>query len=331
MLGKGELVDLPPGPARRRPRGLLLKGDHLRRPQPWRRLLNVVASTSDTVIGLIIGLWLVGAALCSGFLFVRWLLTHGVTFGPWRLSEEEKEHRRELRSYNKEVRSIQRVHESRLRSASDELKRAEKQYTKGVRSLEKQLEKAQHPAKLDGIWSTKSWAKLYEDRLETSKGKYRLTPGLVAEVSSSGNLAIGGRSTLTRMGTGAVIAGPLGFMVGMAAKKDRKVDMRELYLIVQNEAGGVVLPCSPDAGEKVRQFALNIQTAARNAPAAAQRRTQLIADAKAALATASRDTAAIDARRQEYESIAADRPQLPAPLPARTLSSSQDGEIRASG
>jgi hypothetical protein len=28
----------------------------------------------------------------------------------------------------------------------------------------------------------------------------------------------------------------------------------ELYLIVQNEAGGIVLPCSHDAGEKVRQF-----------------------------------------------------------------------------
>ena len=58
----------------------------------------------------------------------------------------------------------------------------------------------------------------------------------------------------------------------MAAKKDRKVDTRELYLIVQDNDGGIVVPCSPDPGEKVRQFALNPMAAARRAPQAAEAR-----------------------------------------------------------
>ena len=272
----------------------------------------MVASSGGTVIAVVIALWLLCGAACGLYLFVRRLLEHGLSFG---VTEEEKERRRELRAYNKEVRSIEAAHETVLRQARAELRRVEKGHSKRVANLEKQLEKAKKPAKLDGIWSSKSWAKLFEDRLETSKGNYRLMPDLVAEVSSSGSLAIGGRSTLTRMGTGAIVAGPLGFMVGMAAKKDKKVDARELYLIVQNEAGGVVLPCSPDKGEKVRQLALNIHSAARRAPEAARQRAQLVRQAEAVLAAARADTGDIDERRKAYQSVEEERPQLP-PAPA---------------
>ena len=243
--------------------------------------MTLVASVAGTVVALVILAWLIGGAACGMYLFVCWLREHRVGIGRWQMSEEEKAHRSELRAHNKEVRSIERAHQRAVGQARAALGKAEKAQRKRVSILEKELARAREPEKLDGFWSTKGWAKLYEDRVETSKGTIPLTPGVLADVNTSGNLAIGGRSTLTRMGTGAIVAGPLGFMVGMAAKKDRKVDTRELYLIVQSESGGgVVVACSPDQGEKVRQFALNLMGAARLAPQASEARRQAITSAQ---------------------------------------------------
>src|SRR6476660_7480088 len=113
------------------------------------------------------------------------------------------------------------------------------------------------------------------------------------------------------MGTGAIIAGPLGFMVGMAAKKDRKVDARELYLIVQDDNGGVVVPCNPDHGEKVRQFALNLMASARRAPQAAETRRLLVQEAERALHAARSDTGNLESARAALERVETERPALP--------------------
>jgi hypothetical protein len=140
-----------------------------------------------------------------------------------------------------------------------------------------------------------------------------LSPSVLADISTSGNLAIGGRSTLTRMGTGAIIAGPLGLMVGMAAKKDVKHDTRELYLIVQDQdyGGGLVVPCNPDQGEKVRQFALNLMAAARRAPQAAEARRQLVQDAEQVLRAARSDTGGLESARAALERVETERLALP--------------------
>ena len=224
-----------------------------------------------------------------------------------------KARRHKLRAYNRDVKAIERDHNRRVRNARAELKKVEKTHRGRVSSLEKQLQRARTPDKLDGVWSTKGWARLLEDRVETSKGTIPLSTSVIADISTSGNLAIGGRSTLTRMGTGAVIAGPLGFMVGMAAKKDRKVDTRELYLIVQDNDGGIVVPCSPDQDEKVRQFALNLMAAARRAPQAAQARRRLVQEAERALNVARSDTGNVESARETVESVETERLALPQP------------------
>jgi hypothetical protein len=268
------------------------------------------------IVALLILAWLIGGAVYGVVLFVRWLREHGVGIGRWQMSEEDKSRRSELRAHNKDVRSIERTHQRAIGQARAALGKAEKARRKHIVSLEKEVAQAMEPEKLDGFWSTRGWAKLYEDRVETAKGTIPLTPGVLVDVNASGNLAIGGRSTLTRMGTGAVVAGPLGFMVGMAAKKDRKVDTRELYLIIQSESGGgVVVACSPDQGEKVRQFALNVMGAARVAPQAAEARRQLIARATAALAKAQGDTRTVDSARLDLERVQSNKPALP-PAPA---------------
>ncbi len=266
---------------------------------------------TDVIIGLVIAAWLIGAAITGGYYFLRWLSDRGLGFGPWGLTEDEKARRHELRAYNRDVKAIERDHTRRVRDARAELKKAEKTQRGRVSSLEKQLQRARTPDKLDGFWSTKGSARLFEDRVETSKGTIPLSTSVLADISTSGNLAIGGRSTLTRMGTGAIIAGPLGFMVGMAAKKDRKVDTRELYLIVQDHGGGVVVPCNPDQGEKVRQFALNLMAAARRAPQAAEARRRLVQEAEQALRAARSDTGNLDSARTTLKRVETERLALP--------------------
>jgi hypothetical protein len=54
---------------------------------------------------------------------------------------------------------------------------------------------------------------------ETPDGVRPLSPALNAAVDTAGNIYVKGRTTLTRMGAGALLAGPLGFMVGVSAKK----------------------------------------------------------------------------------------------------------------
>jgi hypothetical protein len=267
----------------------------------------------DVIVGLFIAAWLIGGAITGGYYFLTWLRPRGLGFGPWRLTEDEKARRHELRAYNRDVKAIERDHTRRVRDARAELKKAEKTQSKRVSSLEKQLQRARTPDKLDGFWSTKGWARLFEDRVETSKGTVPLSTSVLADISTSGNLAIGGRSTLTRMGTGALIAGPLGFMVGMAAKKDVKNDTRELYLIVQdqNHGGGVVVPCNPDQGEKVRQFALNLMTVARSTPQAAEARRRLVEEAEQALLAARSDTGNLESARTALETVETERLALP--------------------
>jgi hypothetical protein len=275
--------------------------------------MNLIATTSDVIVGLLMAAWLIGSAVAGGYYFLRWLRARGFGFGfgQWGLTEDEKARRHELRAYNRDVKAIERDHNRRVRNARADLKKADKNQRGRVSLLEKQVRRARTPVKLDGFWSTKGWARLFEDRVETSKGTIPLSSSVVADISTSGNLAIGGRSTLTRMGTGAVIAGPLGFMVGMAAKKDRKVDTRELYLIVQDHGGGIVVPCNPDGGEKVRQFALNLMAAARRAPQAAEARRLLIEEAERALRAARSDTGKLEAARAALRSVETERLALP--------------------
>jgi hypothetical protein len=124
------------------------------------------------------------------------------------------------------------------------------------------------------------------------------------------------------MGTGALVAGPLGFMVGMAAKKDRKLDARELYLILQDDSWGVVIPFSPDRGAGVRQLALDIASAARRAPQASLARAQQVERAEAKLREVQGETTSTDAATRNLEAVRAERPALPPAPPPLTDGSS---------
>jgi hypothetical protein len=82
-------------------------------------------------------------------------------------------------------------------------------------------------------------------------------------------------------------------------------------LIVQDGGGGLVIPCSPDQGEKVRQFALNLMASAPRAPQAAEARRRLLEEAEPALRAARSDTGNLESSRAALERVEAERLALP--------------------
>lgn len=293
----------------------------------------VVASAGSVIEGVVAALfvlWLIGGVIYGLILLVRWASGRagGTAFPPAlrpslaRRTPEEKAQQKEERAYQKAVRAVQAAHLKAVREAEKGLKKATKEHEKNVRVHQKQLERVMTPPPVHKVSSAKGWAKLFEEHVETSKGSRPLTSSLQAAVDTTGNLAIGGRSTLTRMGTGAVLAGPLGLMVGMAAKKDKKVDARELYLILQDESWGAVIPFSPDRGEALREFAMNVNLAATNAPERARRQAERVQAAERALRQAKGNTKAITRAQEKLENVKNEVLALP-PAPSTTPGSLQ--------
>lgn len=83
--------------------------------------------------------------------------------------------------------------------------------------------------------------------------------GAVAEFESGA--AVGGRTTLTRVAAGAIVAGPVGAIVGGMFKKDRS----KVYVTVTFPDGQVVVVDGPSKDEsKLRQFAAEVSAAGRH-------------------------------------------------------------------
>lgn len=81
--------------------------------------------------------------------------------------------------------------------------------------------------------------------------------GAVAEFESGAD--VGGRTTLTRVAAGAIIAGPVGAIVGGMFKKDRN----RVYVSITFADGEVVVLDGPAKDEpKVRAFAHKLNLAA---------------------------------------------------------------------
>lgn len=69
------------------------------------------------------------------------------------------------------------------------------------------------------------------------------------------------RTTLTRVAAGGFLFGPAGAVVGALAKK--KVDHRELYLVVDGDLYAWAVPVNPNKGAEARAFAAKVNTASR--------------------------------------------------------------------
>lgn len=222
-----------------------------------------------------------------------------------------------------------------IREADKVVKTAHKTRDRALKDTRRNLDKARTPQKLgrfktDHVGTWKDAFKgdrefiLWEDRIKTPSGEHPLTPHVSAVVDHAGNLVHKSRSTMTRMGAGAVIAGPLGFLVGVAAKKGQTVDNRELYLFVEGEDWADSTNCDPGKeGQKVREFAQKVNVAARNADRVRAERAQQVAELTRRLAALEADRSEIEQAEEARAALGPD-PLAPAPatpaLPAGTAS-----------
>jgi len=105
------------------------------------------------------------------------------------------------------------------------------------------------------------------------KGDYRYVPtngfkpvgkpvvGAIAEFESGAG--VGGRTTLGRVAAGAIVAGPIGAVVGGMFKKDRA----KVYVTTTFADGEVVILEGPAKDEsQIRDFARKVNAAANRTP-----------------------------------------------------------------
>jgi hypothetical protein len=221
--------------------------------------------------------------------------------------------------YRQSLSAEEKAHLAAVKRADKGIQRAEREYTNRVNDARKALEKAEAGKELvkfrtrqvqpiEGSWrdALRNDAQTFQLTGTTVKlpsGTHELTPNVKAQVDTAGNLVeyATGRTTLTRMGVGAMIAGPLGLMVGMGAKKSGKNtrDVRELYIMIEGDDWADTLKLHPDEGQKARAFAQQVNLAARNVERARAEQEQAIRAARQQLATAERDRIAIEVAQSE--------------------------------
>jgi hypothetical protein len=264
---------------------------------------------------IVLGLVLWGLILWGVYVLVRKSVRRFQ--GRQRLSNEQKQTRGELRSAEKQLKRVTKDHEG-----------AVKQARKAVDELENpkplaKLKIAPDPSSI-GIRETfkgnsgpKSYV-LHSDRIVTPSGTHPLEPGVTATVDTAGAMVEKSRSTLTRMGVGTAIAGPLGFMVGMGAKKSKVQDKRELYMLIEGPTWADSMVCKPDDGAKVRQFCTAVNLAARTVEQAKAQRETALATARLRLDEVTTNREAIEGAEAQLRVVSAQHAELMPGEPTQT-------------
>ena len=139
---------------------------------------------------------------------------------------------------------------------------------------------------------------LNDENIKTKSGLHALTVNVKAAADSAGALTKthSSRSTVTRMGAGTLVAGPLGLLAGAAARKGKTqtVDTRELYLLIEGDDWPDLIKCNPKHGKKAREFAQQINVAARTAEGVKSERGLRVQDLTKRLAEVEADRSVIE-------------------------------------
>jgi len=106
---------------------------------------------------------------------------------------------------------------------------------------------------------------VYADRMIDHEGRHLPFAGgsVTALCDTAGNIAVTRGRNLAAKGVGTLFLGPIG-LFGMGNAKERQTDTRELYLLVEGPGWAFTQQFVPEAGAGLRQFAQQIELAARN-------------------------------------------------------------------
>ena len=184
---------------------------------------------------------------------------------------------------------------------------AQRAYDQGVKGAEKTLKKAMTPKQLASAGSS-NWVTPISLRLNGND--HDLTQDVVAALDITGTVRdeTTQRTSLTRIAVGGLVAGPIGAVVGAAARKTEQqtIDTREHYVMVTGPDWQEVVKLGPEAGEKARSLGPAINVAAKNGISAHITHAERIGEAERELARATADTAALDKARGDRAALGED-------------------------
>ncbi|MDY0087022.1 MAG: hypothetical protein RBS78_00485 [Coriobacteriia bacterium] len=216
-----------------------------------------------------------------------------IIWGRWK----EKARIAAMTPEERAVFEAEQEHQRRVKEVAGALAGAQRQFDSGVKIAEHSLQHAYNMGtnQLAKYSGQAGWVKLHENRIETSSGSAAFENGpVIATVDATGGIYESRRSTVTRVVTGGLVFGPPGAVVGAIAKKRSQHDSRELYLLVESSRWGALIKCKPDDGPRVRELAMKINAASRNADSIKAAREHAIAQATSSLESARLNTAALD-------------------------------------
>jgi hypothetical protein len=186
--------------------------------------------------------------------------------------------------------------EAAIRRARLGVWRAERRHSSAIAALDRRIVELEDPrgkriATFDSVL-------LHEFRIITPAGESGLDE-VRATVDTAGNLSETKRATLTRLGLGGLVLGPLGAVLALGFQKRRTVDHRELYLLIEAGPASCVLQIEPDAGAQVRAFATRINAVAAGVAHARERRAAESAAMRTRLASTREDVSDLEQARAQ--------------------------------
>jgi hypothetical protein len=219
------------------------------------------------------------------------------------LGEAEKAHRDRVKTAERLLQSAQWARSQALEEAAKAVRSAEQERERSIISARASLNEWENPSsgrKLETYQDVTLWV----NQIRTAQGTSQIL-GTHATVDTAGNLMVTKRVTLTRLVT-------LGVIGGLLFQKKQKDDTRELYLLLETPNFASVTKCSADAGQKVRQFAARINTAALQASKREEQRPAMVARYEVQLRQATENVTAIEAAQRRLGMREADRGRLTA-------------------
>lgn len=204
----------------------------------------------------------------------------------------EREHHDAVLEFDTSLKSAEKANQLEVKSREARLKAARKASSTaaalGSRSI------GSHKGK-DGSVSVNVNVNVNELRITVQRQVFPLDAEVKATVDTAENLATSSRTTFTRVAAGGLLFGPVGAIVGGVAKKNKVHDMRELYLLIEGSEFAQIITGNIDDGPKVRQLAVAITQAGKNAANVAAYRDSQIAGAAVALAAEEANTGSLEA------------------------------------
>lgn len=201
----------------------------------------------------------------------------------------------------------QRVLHEQCLAADKAVRAAQRTFEQSVKNAKAELKRTERPERLAAAGIGNYVTPIH---VCLNNRSHDLSPDVEAVLDAEGNITAYAtqRSTLTRIVTGAVIAGPGGAIVGGVARKNKhhKADTRELYLMVTGPNWQEVAKLNPTQGDKARALMQAINVAAKNAPVAMAEHTERVMKATQHLDTVTADTEAVDLAKSARAALGRD-------------------------